>query len=70
MQEYIEFNKVIKQNGCYICEFWKQWKIWQTDRLFLNLSDKLNLKNSNKICCCLLNLSKYYTWKNIKTFNI
>ena len=51
MQEYIEFNKVIKQNGCYICEFWTQWKIWQTDRLFLNLSDKLNLKNSNKICC-------------------
>ena len=33
--------------------------------LLLNLSDKINLKWSDK-CVALLNLSIYYTWKDIK----
>ena len=36
-----------------------------SDRLLLNLTDKLNLKRSNKYLA-LSNLSIYYTWKNIK----
>ena len=35
-------------------------------RLLLNLSDKINLKRSDKYVA-LSNLSIYYTWKNIKT---
>ena len=44
-------------------------------RLLLNLTDKINLKKSDKYVA-LSNLSIYYTWKNIKksykndTFNI
>ena len=34
-------------------------------RLLLNLADKINLKRGNKYVA-LLNLSMYYTWKNIK----
>ena len=34
-------------------------------RLFLNLSDKINLKRSDKYVA-LSNLSIYYAWKNIK----
>ena len=34
-------------------------------RLLLNLSDKINLKRSDKYVA-LSNLSIYYTWKNIK----
>ena len=34
-------------------------------RLLLNLSDKINLKRSDKYIT-LSNLSIYYTWKNIK----
>ena len=34
-------------------------------RLITNLSDKINLKRSDK-CAFLSNLSIYYTWKNIK----
>ena len=34
-------------------------------RLLLNLSDKINLKRSDKYVY-LSNLSIYYTWKNIK----
>ena len=34
-------------------------------RLLLNLSNKINLKRSDK-CVGLSNLSIYYTWKNIK----
>ena len=34
-------------------------------KLSLNLTDKINLKRSDK-CIALLNLSIYYTWKNIK----
>ena len=33
-------------------------------RLILNLSDKINLKRSDKYVA-LLNLGIYYTWKNI-----
>ena len=32
--------------------------------LLPNVSDKVNLKGSNK-CVVLSNLSMYYTWKNI-----
>ena len=35
-------------------------------RLFINLTDKINLKRSNKYVA-LSNRSIYYTWKNIKT---
>ena len=34
-------------------------------KLLLNLADKINLKRSDKYVS-LLNLSIYYTWKNIK----
>ena len=34
-------------------------------RLILNLSDKINLKRSDKFVA-LSNLSMYYTWENIK----
>ena len=34
-------------------------------RLLLNLSDKINLKGSDKYVA-LLNFSIYYSWKNIK----
>ena len=34
-------------------------------RLLFNLSDKINLKRSDKYVA-LLNLSIYYTWKNLK----
>ena len=34
-------------------------------RLLLNLSDKINLKRSDKYVA-LSNLSIYYTWKNVK----
>ena len=34
-------------------------------RLLLNLSDKINLKRSDKYVA-LSNLSTYYTWRNIK----
>ena len=34
-------------------------------RLLLNLTDKINLKRSDKYVA-LSNLSIYYTWKNIK----
>ena len=34
-------------------------------RLLLNLTDKINLKRSDKYVA-LSNLSIYYTWKNVK----
>ena len=40
-------------------------KTFEPYRLLLNLSDKINLKRSNKYVA-LSNLSIYYTWKNIK----
>ena len=36
-----------------------------TQRLLLNLADKINLTRSDKYAA-LLNLSIYYTWKNVK----
>ena len=39
-------------------------KIYDSRRLLLNLSDKLNLKRYDKYV--LLNLTIYHTWKNIK----
>ena len=38
----------------------------EPDRFRLDLADKLNLKNLQKNIA-LVNLSIYYTWKNIKT---
>ena len=38
----------------------------EPNRFKLDLTDKLNLKNSNKNMA-LTNLSIYYTWKNIKS---
>ena len=40
-------------------------KISDPHRLLLTLSDKINLKRSDK-CVALSNLSIYYTWKNMK----
>ena len=39
------------------------------DRLLLNLSDKVNLKRSDKYVA-LSNLSIYYSWKNISQTTI
>ena len=41
-------------------------KTSEPHRFKLNLTDKLNLKNSNKNLA-LANLSIYYTWKKIKS---
>ena len=43
----------------------KNSKISNPKRLLLNLSEKINLKRYDKYVA-LLNLSIYYTWKNIK----
>ena len=40
-------------------------KTFDPHKLLLDLTDKINLKRSDK-CIALLNLSIYYTWKNIK----
>ena len=40
-------------------------KTYDPHRLLLHLSDKINLKRSDKYVA-LSNLSIYYTWKNIK----
>ena len=37
-----------------------------TQKLLLNLSDKINFKRNDKYIA-LSNLSIYYTWKNIKS---
>ena len=39
-------------------------KTSDSHRLLLNLSDKINLKRSDKYVA-LSNLSIYYTWKNV-----
>ena len=41
-------------------------KTSELHRFKLDLTDKLNLKNPNKIMS-LANLSTYYAWKNIKS---
>ena len=43
----------------------KYSKTSDSHRLLLNLTDKINLKRSDKYVA-LLNLSMCYTWKNIK----
>ena len=43
----------------------KNSKTSDPHRLLFNLTDKMNLKISNKYVV-LSNLSIYYTWKNIK----
>ena len=43
----------------------KNSKISEPHRLLLNVTDKINLKRSNKYVA-LSNLSIHYTWKNIK----
>ena len=43
----------------------KSSKTSDLNRLLLNLSEKTNLKRSDKYVV-LSNLSIYYTWKNIK----
>ena len=43
----------------------KAVKTSNSQRLSLNLSEKINLKRSDKYVA-LSNLSIYYTWKNIK----
>ena len=40
-------------------------KISDPHRILLNLTDKINLKRSDKYVA-LTNLSNFYTWKNIK----
>ena len=40
-------------------------KTSEPHRLLFNLADKINLKRSHKYVA-LLNLSMYYTWKNIR----
>ena len=47
----------------------KNSKISDLHRLLLNLTDKINLKRSDKYVA-LSNLSMYYTWKNLKTINL
>ena len=46
----------------------KNSKTSDPHRLLLNLTDKINLKRSDKYVA-LSNLSIYYTWKNIKKSN-
>ena len=41
-------------------------KTSEPHRFKLNLTEKLNLKNSNKNMA-LANLSSYYTWENMKS---
>ena len=40
-------------------------KTSDSQRILLDLSDKINLERSNK-CVALWNLRTYYTWKNIQ----
>ena len=63
MQQYNEFNKVIKQKTHYIYDF-NNSRTSDVHRLLLNLSDKTDLKRSNKYVS-LSTISIYYKWKNI-----
>ena len=65
IQQYNEFNKVIKQNGYTIYTNSKNSKSSDPHRLLLNLSDKTKLKRSEKYVT-LSNLIIHYTWKNMK----
>ena len=46
IQQYNEVNKVIKPNGYYIFEFSSKTTV--NHRLLLNLTNKINLKRSDK----------------------
>ena len=65
MQQYNEFKKVIKQNMDTIIINFKHSETSNPHLLLPNLTDKMNLKRSDKYVA-LSNLSTYYTWKNIK----
>ena len=60
----IKVSLTLLKNGNNLYEHWR----WTNEpHIFqLDLTDKLNLKNSNK-SITLANLSIYYTWKNIKS---
>ena len=61
IKQYNEFNKVMKQNGNYIYDS-ENCKTSDPSRLLLNLSDKVDLKRSDKYVA-LSNLYIYYIWK-------
>ena len=66
MQQYNEFNKLIKQSEYYtIFMSSENCRASDPHRLLLNLLDKINLKRSDKYIA-LSNLGIYYTWKDIK----
>ena len=61
IKQYNEFNKVMKQNGNYIYDS-ENCKTSDPHRLLLNLSDKVDLKRSDKYVA-LSNLYIYHIWK-------
>ena len=67
MQQYNEFNKIIKLQNRMDIAFMNSGisKTRDPHRLLPNLSDKINLKGSAKYVA-LSNLSIYHKWKNIK----
>ena len=64
IQQYNEFNEVIKQNGTIFMNSGNS-NTSDPHRLLLNLTDEINLKRSDKYVA-LSNLSIYYTLINIK----
>ena len=67
MQQYNEFNKIIKLQNRMDIAFMNSGtsKTRDPHRLLPNLSDKINSKGSAKYVA-LSNLSIYHKWKNIK----
>ena len=65
IQQYNEFNKVIKTEMDTIFMNSENVKTSDPHRLILNLSDETNLKRSDKYVA-LSNLSVYYTWRDMK----
>ena len=64
MQQYNEFNKSnTKVNTLFM--YSENSKTSDRYRLSLNLTDKIDLGQKDKYIA-LLNLSIYYTWRNIK----
>ena len=64
MQQYNEFNKSnTKSNTIFM--YSENSKTSDRHRLSLNLTDKIDLGQKDKYIA-LLNLSIYYTWRNIK----
>ena len=64
MQQYNELISLYNRMGTIFINSGNN-ETPDSDRLLLNLSDKINLKRSDKYVA-LSNLSIYYTWKNIK----